>query len=329
MDQGQRRQDAPQSDKAFEYNLNENIKSTLGCLGMNVFFFIVLGIPLDRLNLLILIWDAAQNWLASSGMKEKSLKKVETAFMMMIGFFILLGISLLKDIQESQWRRQSSKWLFYFHLFRISCFAIGYFYPLIKARSTLRANQEERHEDGQFERNANGAETSVHLKKLDSSIYVIYKYWILISGIWAIRSHYRENEEDLPEIEGFTFYLMAIAGYGMMILNIWHIINCGLVFEAIRRKKLELIQYSIKSMESYSIAFIAIYFFGFGNETVRDMIKKRSIGHAFFDVSSMNWTLMVAIGLLVWRIYYHVVYLYGAQSVRDALKAHERLRHSH
>lgn len=325
--EGQRRQ-----EKTFEENLDGNMKSTLGCLGMNLFFFIVTGIPLDRLNLLILLWDGAQTWLASSGTKQKSLQKVEKAFMMMIGFFILLLISTLRDVQESRWRRQSSNWLFYFHLFRICTFAGGYFYPLIKTRNTLRENRQERNEneDDYFERNENGEETSGHLKKLDSSAYIVYKYWMLVSGLWTLKSYESNNEDDddLPENKDFTFYLMCLAGFGIMILNIWHIVNCGLVFEGMRRKNLQLIQYSLKSMDLYSIVYIVIHFFGFGNEASQNRLKERSIGHNFFDMSSTNWTLMVIVILLVWRVYCHFVYIYGAQKVRDALIAHDRLRRS-
>jgi len=85
----------------------------------------------------------------------------------------------------------------------------------------------------------------------------------------------------------------------------------------------------INFMEVYVLANIVQGFFGFTSEAGLAVAKAAfQKGFPNFKGDKNTMTLIVVIMLLVWSLYYYFVYIYGAKKVRDALKAHQKIRRS-
>jgi len=175
-------------------------------------------------------------------------------------------------------------------------------------------------------------DTSVHLEKLNSYEFTIYKYCMLLSALWSVKDIFKYLFDFPQEGDESKSLMLSILFYcGDMMLLIWNIINCGLVFEGIRRKSLDLMVKVIDLMEAYCVISLIVQFFiGSSTRLKKDSLEGTPENNKFKDfvLEDSQWTLFVAFVLIVWAIYYHFVYLYGARKVKDLLKAHTKAKYS-
>jgi len=176
------------------------------------------------------------------------------------------------------------------------------------------------------------ADTSVHLEKLNSFGYVIFKYWMLISFLWSIKDLIYGNGLESPESVKSDMIFMIIGFLGGLPLFIWNMGNCLVVFEGIRRKNLKMMSKVINSLELYAIFKVVFDFFMLQSENGKAIMhhhaRKQYPGIHDSDLGIFDSTLFYVVLLLGWAIYYHFAFLFGAKKVRDTLKAHQRARHS-
>jgi len=171
-----------------------------------------------------------------------------------------------------------------------------------------------------------------HLEKLKSSGYVIFKYWMIISALWSIQEIFWPITIKVPSGPGgFSFIDRLLHSLAYYPFRAWNLINCFLVFEAMRRKNLKLISKVIQAMEIYAVSFMIIYFFHSNSEfgrAISDASMQYVPGFKLKNYPADMKTVTLGITLLGWGIYYHFANMYGARKIRDILKAHQRSRHN-
>jgi len=155
-------------------------------------------------------------------------------------------------------------------------------------------------------------EANTQLEELDSFVFVVFKYWMLVNILWSLEAIYAamagtssEKAEDFGIVYELIHFLRGPP------LQIWNIINCLFVFGGMRSKDLTLISKTIDFMKRYVVCWVIIYFF-----------ESMSMAMRFSYLRS------TVITCLSWGVYYYFTFIYGAKKVRDALKGHQRNRYN-
>jgi len=176
-------------------------------------------------------------------------------------------------------------------------------------------------------------ETRVHLEKLNSFWYVLFKYWMLICALWTLKNlilSFSSSSSDSLVVHGIKVEnspLNTVLDFlEKYPLKVWAIINCALVFEGLRRKNLKIMLKAISFMEAYVFVEVVTGFMSLTSEASITWMK--AYWEKKFDSKpgSGSMTLFAVVILLVWVVYYHLAYIYGTKKSKDALKAHYKIR---